>query len=478
MKLPATSGLQTRAARPHLVWFVITLILAGGMALRVAAAHGELWLDEVWSINLARQADGIIDILAFTHRDNNHQLNTILLQWLDGWSLDPVHRLPALVFGAGTILAAATVARRWGPESMIIAALLFSGSYLQIHFASEARGYSSLLFFSLTAVMCLDAFAQKPTWARWTGLMISCILGLLAHALYLHVMVALLIWAAIMPLPAERATCRISLLVRCFALPLTLVVFYGVLHLRHLIPGGGPQRVGLDVLSSLASVWLGLSPGGLRWPALIVVASIVVLTLAYLFRTRDQWRWLFVTIVAPPSVLMLMTSHPQMLYERYLLIPATFLLLSIAPLLARGWQRKGIMRGLVILVILAYMGSNLSRTNELLQSGRLHYRQVVLGLLEETDARIINVASDHDFRHGTMIRFYTEDLPAGRTIKYHGAYVHPSEGVDWFLTHQFAFNHESTESTLSIRDHEYRLTRSYPGSFLSGWRVNLYQRVE
>src|SRR5262245_13235367 len=52
-------------------------------ALIVAAAVGDLWLDEIWSIRIAQAVSIPTEIVTRFHHDNNHVLNTLFL-WLVG----------------------------------------------------------------------------------------------------------------------------------------------------------------------------------------------------------------------------------------------------------------------------------------------------------------------------------------------------------------------------------------------------------
>ena len=62
--------------------FITTLaiIVSAGALVRIAAAQGELWLDEIWSYRLAHLAASPFAILTSLHNDNNHYLNTLYLR--------------------------------------------------------------------------------------------------------------------------------------------------------------------------------------------------------------------------------------------------------------------------------------------------------------------------------------------------------------------------------------------------------------
>ncbi|HEY1302347.1 MAG TPA: hypothetical protein VGF24_02280, partial [Vicinamibacterales bacterium] len=54
-------------------------LLTAAIGLRVIAARGDLWLDELWSLSFARQLDSPLQIWTSIHHDNNHPLNTLYL---------------------------------------------------------------------------------------------------------------------------------------------------------------------------------------------------------------------------------------------------------------------------------------------------------------------------------------------------------------------------------------------------------------
>ena len=70
-------------ARVHLeIWLLAALLLVGAAALRLAGARsGGLWLDEIWSVQLAQDLSSPFAVLRIG-LDNNHPLNTLVLSFL------------------------------------------------------------------------------------------------------------------------------------------------------------------------------------------------------------------------------------------------------------------------------------------------------------------------------------------------------------------------------------------------------------
>ena len=83
----------------------LLLVSAG---LRLLAARGDLWLDELWSLSFARQMTSPLDVWTAIHHHNNHPLNTLYLfvvVHLAGAHASPMFfRLLSLVSGAAMLV--------------------------------------------------------------------------------------------------------------------------------------------------------------------------------------------------------------------------------------------------------------------------------------------------------------------------------------------------------------------------------------
>src|SRR5690606_26207774 len=103
---------------------------------------------EVWSLLLTMDMHSPLDVLR-VHHDNNHVLNTLWLYAMGLGQAEWVYRLPSLLAGTAGIVLAGVIAaeqaasdasathRRW--RSAVIGSLLFGGSYMMVHYSSEAR---------------------------------------------------------------------------------------------------------------------------------------------------------------------------------------------------------------------------------------------------------------------------------------------------------------------------------------------------
>lgn len=130
--------------------------VAFGLALRIAAAQGSLWLDEAWSATLAHDTGTPLGVFLRINHDNNHHLNSLWLQ-LVGLAAPPV-LARGLSIACGTI--AIWIAGRIGARRDAIVGLatawLFAVSPILVTMGSEARGYAPMLLALIVAVLLVD----------------------------------------------------------------------------------------------------------------------------------------------------------------------------------------------------------------------------------------------------------------------------------------------------------------------------------
>src|SRR5882672_9601571 len=79
--------------------------LVAGAALRALAIGQDLWLDEIWSLQVAATLGSSLDAFRLSF-DNNHILITLLMYALGGSWGAIVYRLPSLLAGLLSIAIA------------------------------------------------------------------------------------------------------------------------------------------------------------------------------------------------------------------------------------------------------------------------------------------------------------------------------------------------------------------------------------
>ncbi len=129
---------KTRAT-PSGVAIAVAGLTVLGLLLRLACAHGDLWLDEIWSLRNLQHLKNAGDILSRLPNDNNHLLNSLWL-WLVGPNAPPVLvRLESIIAGTLTIPVAAKFCGRSGPAAALTGAALATGGAICVQYGLEAR---------------------------------------------------------------------------------------------------------------------------------------------------------------------------------------------------------------------------------------------------------------------------------------------------------------------------------------------------
>jgi len=176
-------------------WRAIGAIALLGLALRVAAAQGALWLDEAWSAVTAQDVATPLGVFLEINHDNNHHLNTLWLQ-LVGLDAPPLlQRALSIVTGTAVIPVAALIGARLGKAPALCMALLFAVSPLLVTYGAEARGYAPMVLALLATVLIvarwLDDSAQR---VPAVALAVTALLGMFAQLTMAFGLVAVAMW--------------------------------------------------------------------------------------------------------------------------------------------------------------------------------------------------------------------------------------------------------------------------------------------
>lgn len=162
---------------------VLSAIVIAATLLRVFRLDSGIWLDEMLTfVNYMPMTAG--RIMTTFDDANNHLLFTLLarlsfdLFGAHTWSL----RLPALLFGIGSIPALYWFARQVGSErEALLSAALFAFSYHHVWFSQNARGYTALLCMTLlSSTFLLRALRDNRT-GNWLWYAVTAALGVFTH---------------------------------------------------------------------------------------------------------------------------------------------------------------------------------------------------------------------------------------------------------------------------------------------------------
>lgn len=460
---------------PRTYYLALAAIVVLGGVVRILAARGELWLDEIWSYRIAHSVN-VAGVFTGIHSDNNHYLNTLYLRWIpEGTSAWVVYRLPAIFAGTLSILLAAAIAREASDRAALSAAAITAGSFLLVVYSSEARGYALAIVCAFGCVLLARWYLGSPRIGRAAAFGTVATLGLLAHLTFLHALAGLMAWTAVHTYRRSGVAGLGRTLTELYALPLAALAVLYWIDLRHLQLGGGPPTtpwiIGGNVLALSVG---GPDIGAFRTLALIVASVLGLASIAAIRRTgSDLWILFVITIFVAPAVTFSVVDT-DLIYERYLLVAAAFMLLSFGWLSARV-LRRSLMAGVVLIALL--LAGNVARTLQFIGTGRGSFVQAMTYAVQHAVQVPVTIGSDHDFRIGWVVEFYRRFVPGGEKIDYVEQPAWPPAGPEWFLRHRIEPEFFPEPEITVLRRARYRLVSAYPYAGLSGWHMALYHNA-
>lgn len=454
----------------------VLVVLLAGLA-RFYAALGDFWLDEVWSWFLAGRLNSPADVLFELKHENNHFLNTWILYFLGPGEHWVVYRIPAVIAGIGTVIVCGLISARRGAGEAVMTLVLIGGSYPLIHFSSEARGYSYVLFFSATAFLFLERALRRPDWRNGLLFGTCCVLGFLSQPMFVYFYISAFAWSSWAWLRERPSGREFALRIgRCHALPILFAGGLYYVNLREMINAGGTIFGLRQVLVETLSLTFGGPFGGPAAIGVALIAIVIFFAGVEVLRRSGHDEWLFhVLVIAVAPAILLAVVQRQEVYPRYFLISVLFLLLLAGELLAMLWQsgRAGrIVGGLLLVVFLVGNGRHTAR---LIEVGRGGYWEALQFMERRSPEPTIRVGSDHDFRNGMLLSFYSVYTPLNKRLEYFPQ-DRWHEGPEWMILHDQEMDWTPPETFASPHGHQYRLAAFYPYAGLSGWHWALYRR--
>jgi hypothetical protein len=393
-------------------WPAILIIAAFGLALRLVAARGDLWLDEIWSFVLIQPLTSIDQIFWRVSHDNNHFLNSAYLYLIGPDASPSIQRGLSIALGTATVIAAAAAASARGHRTMIATALLFAVSYPMVHYGSEARGYAGLVLFTLLSIVFLE---RRLDGSRWSGLLFATAIlaGLLSHLTMIGTLAVLIIWvipqAWLRTRRLDRAFVDICLILTPVALavlPLATCIIVGDQLFGFKVGGFSPF--------SLAA--FGAGYGGMirdlfglpsyvgDWVCILAACSLVCASACI---WRDRRAALYVIGILGLPYLMAVAHLPNVGFPRYFLISGTLLLLWAGEMLGRGFEIGGKKLLLTAVALVTVLAGNAWSLVQFYQYGRGSYLPIIEQMTQDGAT---SYASNHDFRTATVVGYFTRRM--------------------------------------------------------------------
>lgn len=467
----APAPLPSRRATWAYAGALAGIVLAGAI-VRWLAAQGDLWFDEIWSIALGARVTSPAGVFWQIHHDNNHYLNTLLVNAIGPGRASIAYRWPAVASGTALVGLLAVAPPLRSRAARLVAAILGAASFELIQYASEARGYAPALLFAFAAFLALDRYlaSRRGAWA-WAFAAASS-LCVLSHLTGVLLVGASLAWAAAALWP-ERRTVSPAPAAVVFAGPLVVPAAIFLVDVRVMEVGGAPPWTARGVLEEAGRLAFNVTPGVTAW-VLLPAAGLLAAAVVRLRRRQDP-RWVFfAALVLSPGAVMLL--RPEHVSSRYFLVALPFVLVLVAETattLARASWAASVAGALLLC---AYVAGGASRTAGLVAEGRGHYSEALRYMDERSGPGVIRVASDHDLRNGLLVRYYASALRTAHRIEYVDASDWTTARPDWFIVHDNLVDGPPRISPVLVSDSGavYRLVRTYGFGGIAGWRWYLY----
>lgn len=158
------------------ILFMIWLILAIALVLRLIAMNQSLWLDEAINVNNAAALDLKSLVLNYSLGDFHPPLYHILLR---GWILvfgssEIAVRIPSIILGVSTVYLTYLIGKKlFEGKTALIGATLMATAPLHIYYSQEARMYALAAFLASLSVYFFISILKKDTLSSWLGFIAS-----------------------------------------------------------------------------------------------------------------------------------------------------------------------------------------------------------------------------------------------------------------------------------------------------------------
>jgi hypothetical protein len=469
-----SAGLRSNRRVLCLIAGVVILAITAG--IRIAGAFSDLWLDEIWSLELVWHISSPWAVFTGIHHDNNQYLNSLFLYFLGQHGNWPGYRMLSLVAGTGTVILAWLIGRRRDVTSAFFAMMLVGFSYAMILYSSEARGYACLVFFAFLVFYALELHLEKPRWTTACVIGVGETLGFLSQLTFLFFFCAVVIWSGWRFLRSDLGFKRaLAWMLACHALPVLVMGWLYFVDLRLVIIGGGTQ----DSLSKVyvnSWAWIvGFPPGPPVLEIALLVAAICGIGFWMLGRERSDLLVFFVGITLIP-ILVATALRYQFPHVRHFLLSMAFLLILIGFLLARLYQRSRWGKVIGIVFMAGFILANGWQTMTFLRDGRGHYGEATRYLIEHTKGPVVTFGGNHDFAIPAVLQFYVKEAKTDKTFEYCRINAWPPKGPEWVIYYK-----ESTEQPVppfaqltDAAGNHYELVKTFPTAPLTGLHWFIY----
>ncbi len=465
---------------------ILFCVIVAAALLRLKAAGGELWIDEVWSLDnlaVAMARPSLIDRLPLLFHDNTHPLNTLYLAMLGREAGALPYRALAIAAGIATVALAAAIGWRQDRRQGLIAAALIAFSYPMIHFSSEARGYALMLLAALASFHLMGVYLRTPCRRRLAAFIVVSLLGLASHLTFFMVEAALAAWAAMVLYRRFGSVVpALARLVLLFGIQLIVFTAFAAVAWNNMVIGGSPAASAAASAAVMAQLSFGIDAlsNGSNWPVLALVAMVMAM-IWQLYREGDA-SWIFYLLMIlgfPLALIAIDLSIP--VWPRYFLVNALFALIIAARGLDMLSAHRPWGRTLAGLALILFLFANAQILGKFFGPERGHYAEALHKIAAATDGPA-RVAGYHQFSIGTLLKYHARAEGLENALIFVPAGEDALDPAPWFIDGHFTGGKQAQpvifRPTGGSGTTAYKLIAVYPHWGLSGdtWAVYRHGR--
>ncbi len=458
-------------------WLVaVTCCLS--VAIILVCARGNLWLDEILSLQWGRNANSPLDLLLLFRHDNNHPLNSAWLMFVGEGAHPLVQRLPAILSGGLSLLLIFRIGAIVSPVARFVPLFLAAFSFPLILYSSEARGYAPALFFLLLSLWFLFNRPIQSFGELFLFWLVT-LLAILSHASAIYLLTAFALWSLFRFRMAEQLSWRKAFgraVILFSPAGLFSLAFYWI-FLRQMMIAGGPYDGIISVLASLFGYGFGL-PTLLPLGAVSLLVGGVYLSSFFIWASRRQptIRILFACIVATFVLALLMGFRAEYLAFRYFLVFLPFFYLMAGPLWETIAEQGANWRvAAALLLTCCSLFGHVPRIFQLALWGRGGYPEALRFIASQTDGGC-RISGNHEMAVGIVMAYYQRRDPTLLNLEYLPTPQVGRPEDDWLiLAYQWP---ERTSSHLKLEGVSYTMVKTFSSGSVSGFSWGLFRRSD
>jgi len=313
---------------------LIFCVLLLALCMRVHFMTRSLFYDELYTAVYGVQAPSLFEALFKNFNPSNHIGYTAIayltchIIGIKEWTL----RLPALLFGLGSIFIFWLWSRKYfGPAVAILGALFLALAPAHIIWSASARGYTACIFFSILSTALYFSLLEKPSLRTTWILTVTNTLASSFHVYFLCIFFAQLVHFLALSI---RSYARHDPLIKKESLFFVLLsngmtCLFSALIYVHTIPGITSMALDHRDLVSAFPLTLFRDLVSLPlWP--LGSLCLVLMLLGFIRSTKMLPHWRVYVAVLFLMIIPVWLSKPVYLYPRFFayLLPFLFLLLA------------------------------------------------------------------------------------------------------------------------------------------------------